>query len=91
MDRWKFLDVVSREQVPGNPISERKVRALIDLLRLPAAGRILDIARGRGEILVRTAQRWGVSAMGVDLSPFAVAHSRRAVSASGLHREDRDR
>ena len=84
MDRWKFFNVISTEHFGDNPMSERKAEQLIELLKLPEGGRVLDTACGKGQMLVRAAQRWGVSGVGVDLSPYAVARSPEAVAAAGL-------
>ena len=48
VERWKYYDVIHQDQVFWNPLSEAKVAEIIDLLRLPAGARMLDIASGRG-------------------------------------------
>jgi len=84
MERWKYYDVIHRDQVFWNPISEAKVEAIIGLLRLPPGARALDIASGRGEFLLRVAERWGATGIGVDASPGCVQGSREAAGRRGL-------
>ena len=56
MDRWKFYDITHREHVICNPTSEEKLARIVELLRLPVDGRVVDIACGKGEFLSRLAQ-----------------------------------
>ena len=49
---------------------------MIELLDLPAGARVLDIGCGKGEVLVRLAERHGIEGTGVDLSPFCVREAR---------------
>jgi cyclopropane fatty-acyl-phospholipid synthase-like methyltransferase len=53
MDTWKFYDITHREHVICNPTSEKKLARLVELLRLPADSRVVDIACGKGEFLTR--------------------------------------
>ena len=65
-------------------MGEAKVNELIDLLDLPRSGHTLDIACGKGEFLLRTAKRWGCSAIGVDLNSSFVSSARRNVKEAAL-------
>ena len=53
-------------------MSEEKFERFCQLLNLPKDTRILDIACGKGEVLVRLAEKYGISGVGVDLSPFCI-------------------
>jgi SAM-dependent methyltransferase len=76
LDSWKFFDITHRDHVICNPLSVEKVDELVQLLDLPAGARVLDIACGKAEILVRTVERYGCTGIGVDLSPFAANDAR---------------
>jgi SAM-dependent methyltransferase len=82
MDRWKYYDITHRDHVLCNPTSLEKLDEVIGLLDLPHGPRLLDIASGKGEFLVRVAERFGgpagqqVRAVGIDLSPYCVADLR---------------
>jgi SAM-dependent methyltransferase len=93
VDPWKYFDITHRDHVLCNPTSIAKTDELIGLLDLPQNPRILEIACGKGEFLVRTVERYGgpaghgVSGVAIDLSPFCVRDvrdrlSRRAPAAS---------
>jgi len=88
MDTWKFYDITHRDHVVCNPTSVAKLDEIIGLLDLPAAPRMLDIACGKGELLLRLAARYGSGAsgggfrgVGVDISPPFVRKARRRARA----------
>lgn len=80
MDRWKYFDVTHQDHLICNPTSTAKLDELIGLLDLPPGGRVLDIACGKGEPLVRLVERYGVRAVGVDLSPPFLRAARERVA-----------
>jgi len=73
MDRWKYFDITHREHVLCNPLSVEKLEELIGLLRLAPGARVLDIATGKAEFLIRLAEAYDVAGVGVDLSPYCVS------------------
>src|SRR5512139_2706948 len=77
MDIWKFYDITHREHVVCNPTSEEKLTRLIGLLRLPAKARLVDIACGKGEFLIRLAEAYDIRGIGIDISPFCIGDARR--------------
>src|SRR5512140_273114 len=81
MDTWKFFDITHRRHVVCNPTSEEKLACLVDLVQLPTDARVVDIACGKGEFLVRLAESYGVRGVGIDLSPFFVAEAHRRLEA----------
>ena len=84
MDLWKYFAIGHEHHVFCNPVSEAKVDELIGLLALPEGARVLDIACGKAEFLVRTVRRWKCRAVGVDISPYFVADARAKIEAAGL-------
>ena len=81
MDTWKFYDITHRGHVVCNPTSEEKLARLVDLVQLPTAARVVDIACGKGEFLIRLVEAYGVRGVGVDLSPFFIADAERRLRA----------
>ncbi len=81
MDTWKFYDIIHRSHVVCNPTSEEKLARLVDLVQLPKAARVVDIACGKGEFLIRLAEAYGVCGVGVDLSPFFIAEAERRLQS----------
>ncbi len=81
MDTWKFYDITHRRHVVCNPTSEEKLARLVDLVQLPTGARVVDIACGKGEFLIRLVEAYGVRGVGVDLSPFFIAEAERRLRA----------
>jgi SAM-dependent methyltransferase len=80
MDIWKFYDITHRQHVVCNPMSLEKLDRLIRLFRLLPGARVVEIAMGKGEFIIRLAESYGVSGIGVDISPFCVAAAERKLS-----------
>jgi len=76
MDLWKYFDITHREHVLCNPMSVEKLEELIALLRLRPGARVLEIATGKGEFIIRLAKQNGIEGIGVDLSPYCVSDAR---------------
>lgn len=81
MDTWKFYDITHREHVVCNPTSEEKLARLVSLVRLAKDSRVVDIACGKGELLIRLTEAHGVRGVGVDASPFFIADAERRLRA----------
>jgi len=58
-------------------MSTAKINELIELLKLEPEAEVLDVACGKGEMLALLAERYGVSGVGVDISPFCVADTKQ--------------
>ncbi len=84
MDMWKYFGITHTDHTVMNPTSLAKTRELIDLLRLPENGRVLDVACGKAEFLCLVAERYEVTATGLDLSPVTFEEARKNVAARGL-------
>ncbi len=81
MNTRKYYDITHREHVICNPTSEEKLDHLVRLLRLSAGARVVDIACGKGEFLIRLAEAYGVNGLGIDLSSFFIAEARERLEA----------
>jgi len=77
MDIWKFYDVTHRYHEVWNPTSRAKLDELVGLLRLNSGSVVLDIACGKGELLTRLAERYEISGIGVDISPYCVTDAEQ--------------
>lgn len=84
MDMWKYFGITLTDHTVMNPISLTKIKELIEVLRLPEGGRVLDVACGKAEFLCLVAERYGVTGTGIDLSPFTFEEARRNVAARQL-------
>lgn len=81
MDTWKFYGITHADHCFCNPLGSDRVDELIGLLELPTGTRVVEVACGKGELLVRLAERCGVSALGVDISPWEVPVARARAAA----------
>jgi SAM-dependent methyltransferase len=70
-----------------NPVSEEAIEALLDLLELESGDRVIDVGCGRGELLIRIAERSGAGGVGVDASEeqIRIARMQAAARAPGEH------
>ena len=59
-----------------NPFTEDKLMLLGEVCRLEPGQRQLDLACGKGEMLCRWAQRYGVGGVGVDISEVFIPAAR---------------
>lgn len=69
MYSWKYHIVTCADLTHLNPMNSAGFDELADLLDVPAGGRVLDIACGKAECLIRIASRYNISGVGVDLCP----------------------
>ena len=79
------MDVIEQHEIAEanhrilNPFTDRKLMLLGEICRLGRTQRQLDLACGKGEMLARWAQRFGITGVGVDISGvFLDAAQRRA-------------
>jgi SAM-dependent methyltransferase len=82
MDRWKFYDITHRGHVLCTCTSVEKLDEVISILDLGPESRVLDIAAGKGEFIVRVAEKFGgpggrgIHGVAIDISPFCCADLR---------------
>ena len=76
MDTWKYFDITHRDHDIMNPVSSAALDQVIALLELPRGAKVLDIACGKAELLVRLAEKYGITGTGVDISPFCIRDAR---------------
>ena len=76
MDTWKYFAITHADHVVCNPTSSERFDELIGLLDLAPGATVWEAACGKGELLVRLAERFGIRGTGVDLSPFEIAAAR---------------
>jgi ubiquinone/menaquinone biosynthesis C-methylase UbiE len=64
-----------------NPVSAQTIETVIDMLPLDRDDRVLDVGCGRGELLLRIAERTGASGTGIDLAEEQIAAARSRAAA----------
>ena len=80
------MAVVHAKQSILNPMRAEKMTHFVDMLNLPEGSRVVDIGCGKGEFLHRLYEKYRVSGVGVDKSPYfiedcKIAKSKRAPDA----------
>ena len=84
MDLWKYFTIGHENHLFCNPLSEAKVDELVELLRIPKGGRLVDIACGKGEFLRRVVRRWSCRGVGVELDRSWASEAEAKAAEWGL-------
>lgn len=87
MASLEFHQIAERHHRIMNPFSEAKLLQVGEICRLAQGMRQLDLACGKGEMLCRYAQTFGISGIGVDYFQAFLDHA--AARASDLGVSDR--
>ena len=85
MDRARFSTIAHRDHVYCNPIGVEKIDRVLPLLDLSVGARVLDVGCGKGELLVRIAERFGAAGVGVDPNAEFLAEARTRAAARAPH------
>ena len=72
MDSWKFYDIIHRHHTVMNPVNETRLDRLYDLMELNRGARVVDVGCGKGEMLIRLAEKYHIEGVGVDKSPYCI-------------------
>ena len=75
MDPWKYYNITHKRHQLCNPLNTEKFERLCQLLRLKRGERVLDIACGKGEFLIRLAELYDIAGVGIDISPYCIRDS----------------
>ena len=81
MDIMKYYEVSHHRHQVFNPMGMTKFEGLMRSLRLQKGSKILDMACGSGEYLVRLAELYGISGVGVDRSHAFIVRCRENMKA----------
>lgn len=77
MDRHRFSSIGHTDHVYCSPLDPSRVEQVLGLLDLSPSARVVDFGCGKAELLIRLVERFGVKAVGVEVSPYFVAEARR--------------
>jgi len=72
----KTSDIAHRGRSICNPISSPTLDQVVERAQLPAGGSALDVGSGKGELLLRLAARYPVTALGLDINPARVDEAK---------------
>jgi SAM-dependent methyltransferase len=83
MNRFRFSTISHGDHIFCGPMSSARADELVELLRLPASSRVLDIGCGKAEFLLRAVQRYAATGVGVDLNGDFLCVARANAEARG--------
>lgn len=81
MDRTTFTTIAHRDHRLCVPLASSRADRLLASLDLAPGARVLDVGCGKGELLVRLAERHAARGLGVDLNPGFLADGRGQAAA----------
>jgi SAM-dependent methyltransferase len=87
MEWYELYDVAERYIELLNPCSNEKVLEAGEVLGLGPQTRLIDYGCGYGEPLVLWAERFGISAVGIEFRPRAAAKARLKMIERGLDKQ----
>lgn len=70
-----------------NPISSESVEEMLAAIDLPPRARAIDLGCGKGELLLRLAERAEIDGVGVDRDPALLAEAREQAAIRARHSE----
>ena len=76
MEVWKFYNIREGLHVYCNPFNKERFEAFLHQMRLKPNSTVLDIACGKGEFLVRLAEMYHITGIGVDISPYFIQEAQ---------------
>ena len=69
MEVFKFTTIAHRRMAICNPVSSDALDACLEWLSLDEDDRVVDVGCGKGEMLIRLAERYGAEGIGIDHNP----------------------
>jgi cyclopropane fatty-acyl-phospholipid synthase-like methyltransferase len=79
-----FYEIALKYHRILNPFTERQLMLLGEICRLDPGMTQLDLACGKGEMLCRWSQEYGISGIGVDISVVFLDEARRRAEELGV-------
>jgi len=80
----RFHEIAEGHHKILNPFTEEKIMRVGEVCRLQPGMRQLDLACGKGELLVQWAKRWGISGTGVDISKVFLPLAQQRAEELGV-------
>ncbi|HYE77895.1 MAG TPA: class I SAM-dependent methyltransferase [bacterium] len=84
MDPHKFTTLAHTQHAFLGPHLDDGLERLITVLTLPQGAEVVDIGCGKGELLLRLAQRYRVHGEGIDRNPAFIAEASQRTAARKL-------
>lgn len=82
--RFEVFEALHHTMRICNPMTDADLAGVVAMLAPRDGERMLDIACGHGELLIRAAETAAIHGVGIDLSPWAIDRAFRRSSATDL-------
>ncbi|SEL85843.1 Methyltransferase domain-containing protein [Kosakonia sacchari] len=84
MDIPRIFTISESEHRIHNPFTPEKYATLGRVLRMKPGARILDLGSGSGEMLCTWSRDYGITGVGIDMSPLFTAQAKLRAEALGV-------
>lgn len=84
MDIPRIFTISESEHRIHNPFTPEKYATLGRVLRMTSGARILDLGSGSGEMLCTWSRDYGITGVGIDMSPLFTAQAKLRAEALGV-------
>lgn len=84
MDIPRIFNITESAHRIHNPFTPEKLATLGAALRLETGTRVLDLGSGSGEMLCTWARSYGVTGLGIDMSPLFTEQAKRRAEELGV-------
>src|SRR5258705_124632 len=86
MENSRYSAIAHAHHRYCNPLDPAVVDGVLERIGLTAGQRALDVGCGKAELLIRLAERFGVSGYGVDINEAFLAEAAAEAKARGVER-----
>ncbi len=83
-DFFEFFEATHHGMAIMNPMSSEDLDGVVTALSPPEGARVLDVACGHGELLLRLAGHHSIDGVGVDISPWQIRRAAKRAEAAKL-------
>lgn len=80
----RFHEIAERNHRILNPFTREKLMLLGEICQFGEETNQLDLACGKGEMLCRWSQKWGIRGTGIDISPVFLSAARARAGELGV-------
>ena len=84
MNKSRFGQIAFENHTFASPLSSDKLNRFLQLLELQPNQRVLDVGCGNAEILIRLAESYGITGVGIDSNKFDIEGGRERAAFRGV-------
>ena len=84
MNPFRYRSIVEADHHIQKPLTTDNLAPVVDYLRPADGDRVIDVGSGKGSLLLATAERHRIEAIGLELNPAFAGAARQRLAASEL-------